>query len=98
MEQNDTIMMQLQKHMFSDKKWYDWLTDRAAAVGRYYGLALELQNVSSKTANNSSVLVSRPVKFGMDNDYRLLYRITYQLLVVIIFGDLLQLFWRGNAM
>ena len=47
-------------------------------------------------ANNFSVLVSRPVKFGMD-DYRLPYRITHQILVVIIFGDLLQLFWRGNA-
>ena len=54
-------MMQLQKHMFSDKRWYDWLTDRAAAVGRYYGLALELQNVPSKKANNFSVLVHRPV-------------------------------------
>ena len=91
------LMTLLQKHMFSDKKWYDWLTDRAAAVSRYYGLALELQNVPSKTANNFSVLVCRPVKFGMDNDYRLPYRITYRILVVIIFGDLLQLFWRGNA-
>ena len=63
-------------------------------MGRYYGLALELQNVPSK---NFSVLVHRPVKFGMDNDYRLLYRITYRKLVVIIFGDLLELFWRGNA-
>ena len=45
---NDAIT----KHMFSDKKWYDWLTDGAAAVGRYYGLALELQNVPSKTVNN----------------------------------------------
>ena len=68
-----------------------------AAVGRYYGLALELQNVPSKTANIFSVLVRRPVKFGMDNNYRLPYRIRYRLLVVIIFGDLLQLFWRGNA-
>ena len=68
-----------------------------AAAGRCYGLALELQNVPSKTANNFSVLVRRPVKFGMDNDYRLPYRITYRLLVVIIFGNLLQLFWRGNA-
>ena len=48
-------------------------------------------------ANNFSVLVSRPVKFGMDNDYRLPYRIMYRILVVIIFGDLLQLFWQGNA-
>ena len=46
-------MTQLQKHMFSDKKWYDWLTDQAAAVGRYCGLALELQNVPSKMANKS---------------------------------------------
>ena len=44
--------MQLQKDMFSDKKWYDWLTDPAAAVGRYYGMALELQIVPSKAANN----------------------------------------------
>ena len=36
-------MTQLQKHMFSDKKWYNWITERATAVGRYYGLALELQ-------------------------------------------------------
>ena len=48
-------------------------------------------------ANNFSVLVPRPVKFGMDNDYRLPYGITYPILVVIIFGDLLQLFWRGYA-
>ena len=68
-----------------------------AAVSRYYGLALQLQNVPSKTANNFSILVCRPVKFGMDNDYRLPHRITYRILVVIIFGDLLQLFWRGNA-
>ena len=59
---------------------------------RHYGLALELQNVPSKTANNFSVLVCRPVKFDMDNDYRLPYRIMYRILVVIIFGDLLQLF------
>ena len=31
-----------------------------AAVGRYYGLALELQTVPSKIANNFSVLVGRP--------------------------------------
>ena len=79
--------------MLSDKKRYDWLTDRAAAVGRYYGLALKLQNVPSETANNFSVLVHRPVKVGMDNDYRLLCRITYRILVVITFCDLLQLFW-----
>ena len=50
----------------------------------------------SKTANNFSVLVRRPVKFGMDNEYRLPYTITYRLLVAIIFGDL-HIFWRGNA-
>ena len=49
-------MMQLQKHMLSDKKWYDWLTDRVAAVGRCYGVALELQKVPSKAANNFSIL------------------------------------------
>ena len=27
-------MTQLQKHMLSDMKWYDWLTGRVAAVGR----------------------------------------------------------------
>ena len=48
-------------------------------------------------ANNFSVFVRRPVKFGMDKDYRLPYSITYRLLVVIIFGDILQLFWRSNA-
>ena len=68
------------KHMFSDKKWYGWLNDQAAVVGRCYGLALELKNVPSKTANNLSVLNHRPVKFDMDNDYKLLYRITYRLL------------------
>ena len=52
------------------------LTDRVPYVGRYYGLVIELQNVPSKTANNFSVLVRRPVKFGMDNDYRLPYRIS----------------------
>ena len=34
-------MMQLQKHMLSDMKRYDWLTGWVAAVGRVYGLALE---------------------------------------------------------
>ena len=48
-------------------------------------------------ANNFNILNHRPAKFGMGNDYGLLYRITYRILVVIIFGDLLQLFWRGNA-
>ena len=36
------LMMQLQKHMLSDKKWYDWLIDWVAAVGKCYGLALQL--------------------------------------------------------
>ena len=70
-------MRQLQKHMLIDKKWYDWLTDQVAAVGRYYGLALELQNVPSKTTNNFNILNHRQAEFGMGNDYGLLYRITY---------------------
>ena len=57
-----------------------------------YGLALELPNVLSKMANNLSVLNHRPEKFDMNNDYGLLYRITYRILVVSIFGDLPQLF------
>ena len=40
------------KHTLSDKKWYDWLTGWVAAVGRCYGLALELQKVPSTMANN----------------------------------------------
>ena len=86
-------MTQLQKHMLIDKKWYDWLTDQVAAVGRYYGLALELQNVPSKTTNNFNILNHRQAEFGMGNDYGLLYRITYRILVMIIIGDLPQLFW-----
>ena len=35
-------MMQLQKHMFSDTEWYDWLTGRVATVGWWYGLAVGL--------------------------------------------------------
>ena len=84
-------MTQLQKHMLSDMKWYDWLTGRVAAVGRCYGLALELQNMPSKTANNFNILnhSHRPAKFDVGNDYGLLYRITYRLiLVIIILGDL----------
>ena len=84
-------MMQLQKHMSSDKKWYDWLIDQVAAAS--YGLALELQNLPSKKANNFNILNHRPAKVGMDNDYGLLYRIMCRILVVIIFVDLLQLFW-----
>ena len=86
-------MVQLQKHMLSDKKWYDWLTGQVAVVGRCYGLALELHEVLSKTANNCNILNHRPAKFDMGNDYELLYRIMYRLLVIIIFGDLLQLLW-----
>ena len=58
------LMTQLQKHMLSDKKWYDWLTGEVAAVGRCYGLALELQNVLSKTAKSFEILNHRPAKFG----------------------------------
>ena len=68
-------MTQLQKHILSDKKWYDWLTDRVAAVSRCYGVALESQKVPSKAANSFSILNHEQAKFGMDNDYRLLYRI-----------------------
>ena len=42
-------MMQLQKHMFSDMEGYDWLTGRVAAVGRCYGLVIELQRFHQKT-------------------------------------------------
>ena len=66
------LIVQLQKHMLSDKKWYDWLTGQVAVVGSCYGLALELQEVPSKTANNCNILNHR-----LGNDYKLLYRITY---------------------
>ena len=59
---NDTIT----KHMLSDMKWYDWLTGQVVAVGRCYGLALELQNVPSEINH-------RLAKFGIGNDYGLLY-------------------------
>ena len=62
---NDAIT----KHMLSNQKWYDWLTDRVAAVGRCYVLALELQKVPSKTANKFSILNHRWAKFGMGNGY-----------------------------
>ena len=42
------LKMQLQKHMSSDKKWYDWLTGRVGAVGECYGLVLQSQKVSPK--------------------------------------------------
>ena len=70
------------------------LSTLVAALGRCYGLALELQKMPFKTANNFSIFNHRPPKFGMGNDYGLLYRITYRLLVVIIFGDLPQLIWQ----
>ena len=50
------LKMQLQKHMLSDKKWYDWLTGRVAAVGGYYELALELQKCHLKWLVNSMFL------------------------------------------
>ena len=81
-------MMQSQKHMLSDKKWYDWLTNQVAAAGRCYGLALELQNVPSKMTNNFNILNHWPAKFGTGNEYGLLYRITHRILVVIIFDNL----------
>ena len=54
-----------------------------AAVGRCYGLALELQNVPSKMASNFNILNHRLAKFGMGNDCGLFYRITYGLLLMI---------------
>ena len=76
---NDAIT----KHMLSDMKWYDWLTGQVVAVGRCYGLALELQNVPSEMASNFSVLNHRLAKFGIGNDYGLFHRITYGLLLMI---------------
>ena len=57
-----------------------------ATVGWCYGLAIELQVVPSKTANKSNILKYRPAKFGMGNDYGLLYKVMYRLVIIV--------FWR----
>ena len=56
-----------------------------------YGLALESQNVLSKMANSFSVLNHRPEKFDMNNDYGLLYRISY------ISNISCDYFWQSSA-
>ena len=74
---NDAIT----KHMFSDMERYHWLTCGVATVGMYYGLAIELQAVPSKMANNFDNLNCRAVKFGISNVYGLLYTVTHQLVI-----------------
>ena len=46
-----------------------------ATVGRLYGLTIELQAVLSKQLTcYINILNCRPAKFGMGNDYVLLYK------------------------
>ena len=71
-------------------KWQEviWLANRSRQV---LWAGFRIENVQSKMANNFNRRLI--AKFGMGNDYGLLYRITYRILLVIIFGDLSQLFW-----
>ena len=67
---------------------YDWLTCRVETVGRYYGLAIELQAMPTKMANNFNILNRRPAKFGIGNVYGLLYKVTYRLVIIVFWQSL----------
>ena len=90
-------MMQLQKHMFSDMEWYDWLTGQVATVGWCYGLAVGLKAVLSKIANKFNILNCRPANFGMGNDYGFLYKVMYQLVMIVSWRSMAAFLGWGNA-